>query len=350
MKNVIRDAYGFRAYVKVGKHPQAEKHFKRTTAPKTIQAWIDETRVALRKIEPTVGPVGTFSGDVARYLLLVLSMPTYTERKRHLDIWIRELGALMPRRRITTTDIRAVLHRWRHDGLAPATCNKRRAALMHVWTVLDGKGEANPVRGVRKFPVAQSLPRGKDPHVIDAKLRTAPRCRSRACCRVMLWTGMRPVELMRAEPDDLDLKAGTIIVRTAKGGRVRVIPLTGQAVNAWREFEQADAWQKVPQGSPLGRWLKNATGENIRVYDLRHSYGTALARRQTRLDVIGSLMGHSTLELTKRYTLAAVTPDAASATKRLGQKTSSRTPRLSRRTAAGTGGVGRKSASIYRVK
>ncbi len=115
----------------------------------------------------------------------------------------------------------------------------------------------------------------------------------------------------------MDLTAGAVIARTAKGGRVRVIPLTSQAISAWREFIVEECWQRVPSASPLNRWLKKITGQNIRVYDLRHSYGTALARRQTRLDVIGALMGHSTLELTKRYTLAAVTPDAASATLRL---------------------------------
>jgi integrase len=128
---------------------------------------------------------------------------------------------------------------------------------------------------------------------------------------------MRPYELQRAEPTDLDLKGQTVIVRTAKGGRVRMVPLTSQGVQAWKEFDAEDAWGKVPQGSPLGRWLKKVTGQRLRVYDLRHSYGTALALRGTRLDVIAALMGHSTLELTKRYTLAAVTPDAASATLRL---------------------------------
>lgn len=197
---------------------------------------------------------------------------------------------------------------------------------MHLWTVLDGKGATNPVRDVEKFRAADPLPRGRDPHVLDAKLRQAPRCRSRACCRVLLWTGLRPVELAKVEPDDLDLTARTLIARTAKGGRARVIPLTDQAVAAWREFITDVGWPtlqptpRVPQAAPLNRWLKDTTGLSIRVYDLRHSYGTALAKAGTRLDVIAALMGHSTLELTKRYTLAAVTPDALTATKSIGKR------------------------------
>lgn len=309
-----RDRYGWRVFVKVHGR-QREKRFPTDTPYKRREAWRQETAVALRALIPD-SVTGTFAADVQRYLALVAAMPTLAERTRHLQLWIDRFGD-QDRARLTASDIRAILQAWRASGLSAATCNKRRTALMHLWTVLDGKGASNPVRDVPKFPVDDPLPRGKDPHTIDAGLRRATRSRSRACCRVLLWTGMRPAELARAQPDDLDLQAKTLIVRTAKGGRTRVIPLTSQAVSAWREFQRAACWQHVPQAAPLNRWLKARTGLDIRVYDLRHAYGTALARRGTRLDVIAALMGHSTLELTRRYTLAAVTPDALTATRRL---------------------------------
>lgn len=246
-------------------------------------------------------------------------MPTYAQRADHLRAWSDALGGSRSRTTITAGDIRAVLQQWR-GTFAAATCNKRRSALMHLWSLLDGRGASNPVRDVEKFRPEDPLPRGRDPHAIDAALRAAPRCRSRAACRVLLWTGMRPAELQRAHPEDLDIEHKTVVVRTAKGGRVRALPLTAQALAAWREFDAVDGWQAVPQAAPLNRWLKKVTGLDIRVYDLRHSYGTALARRRTRLDVIGSLMGHSTLELTRRYTLAAVSDDAHAATSALGKK------------------------------
>ncbi len=250
-------------------------------------------------------------------------MPTVGERTRHLELWTTALGAHVPRATITAAEIRTVLHEWRSNGLGAATCNKRRTALMHLWSVLDGKGASNPVRDVPKFRPPDALPRGRDPHAIDAQLKRAPRCRSRACCRVMLWTGMRPVELHRAQPDDVNRKDKLVVVRTAKGGQARVVPLTPQALDAWKEFADAGCWEpdvtvgkriihRIPTAAPMNRLVKKWTGlSDLRVYDQRHTYGTGLARRKTRLDVIGALMGHSTLELTKRYTLAAVTPDAA---------------------------------------
>lgn len=343
MEGVRATKYGLRAYVKVGdgEHArQSTKRFKAGTDPNVIKAWRERRASELRAKLPKAAPRGTFAADVATYLEQVAAMPTFAERQRHLEIWVSALPNF-PRAAITASTIRAVLQRWRADGLGAATCNKRRTALMHVWTTLDGKGASNPVRDVKKFPVSDPLPRGRDPHVIDAALLKSPRCKSRACARVMLWTGMRPEELLRAQSDDVDLTAGTVIVRTAKGGRARVVPLTKQGISAWREFAAAGCWdepdnttltvktrrprrhqqKRLPDAAPLGRWLKAHTGmPDLRVYDLRHSYGTALARRQTRLDVIGGLMGHSTLELTKRYTLAALTPDAEAATKALSRK------------------------------
>lgn len=318
-----RDRYGWRVFVKVGRR-QKEKRFPADTPFRTRENWRLDTRAALRTSTPPDPEQDfrckTFADDVEHYLTLVSAMPTLKERTAHLAFWTRGFGT-RPRHTITISEIRSILQHLRASGLAAATCNKRRTALMHLWSVLDGKDAKNPVRAVPKFPVDDPLPRGKDPHLIDAALRTAPRCRSRASCRVLLWTGMRPVELQRMQPGDLDWPTRTLVVRTAKGGRTRVVPLTSQAIGALREFHKAGAWQKVPQGAPLNRWLKTHSDlEDLRVYDLRHSYGTALARRATRLDVIAALMGHSTLELTRRYTLAAVTPDALTATRKLAGK------------------------------
>lgn len=331
MKGIVRDRYGFRAYVKVG-NIQREKRYPPDTPAKTMQDWRDETRVSLRGLtQHGAAPAGSLSEAIARYLRLVAAMPTIVQRTAHLQQWADAIGGHVQRHAITPAHIRAVLQDWRRT-LSAATCNKRRTALMHLWSVLDGKGARNPVRDVPKFRAEDPLPRGRDPHVIDVQLRAAAACRSRACCRVLLWTGMRPAELQRAEPSDLELRQAFVIVRTAKGGRSRVVPLTRQGVQAWREFVRWDCWGNVPQAAPLNRWLKDRTGmDDLRVYDLRHSYGTALARRETRLDVIGALMGHSTLELTKRYTLAAVQRSALDATGKLGRK---HTPRTASRTAS----------------
>lgn len=320
MRGVGRRGKKLRVYVKVGSL-QRETRFALGTPARTIHRWRDDTRRDLEALQPKSGPVGSLHAEAQRYLAQVAAMPTYAQRRDHIELWLEALGPETPRHTITAEQIRTVLQDWRKSGLGPATCNKRRSALMHLWSTLDGKGARNPVRDVPKFRAPDPLPRGKDPHDIDAKLLKAPKCRSRATCRVLLWTGLRPAELNRAEPEHYNRELKTLIVQTAKGGRVRVLPLSEQACAALDELTQVDGWHHIPQAAPLGRWLKKITKmDTLRVYDLRHSYGTALALAQTRLDVIGALLGHSTLELSKRYTLAAVTPDALQAIQALGKK------------------------------
>src|SRR5262245_54996956 len=112
-KGIYRDAYGLAATVKVGKF-QREKRYPHDTLLKTIKDWQDETRVALRKLAPTVER-GTFAADAARYLKAVAAMPTYKERAQHIALWVAEFG---PRARYTieTPEIDAVLNRWLTEG------------------------------------------------------------------------------------------------------------------------------------------------------------------------------------------------------------------------------------------
>lgn len=318
MIGIKRDRYGFRAYVKVG-GVQREKRYKHDAKPETMQRWREEQASALRVAQSHASPddPGTLSADVTRYLKLVRAMPTFEQRADHLDQWIEKLGATTLRASITVEQIRAALHDWQRQGLAPATCNKRRTALMHLWSTLDGKDARNPVRAVPKFRVPDPLPRGRDYALIRKKLELMPPSKTRSRLLVMLWTGMRPVEVMRAQPEDIDWKHRYIVVRTAKGGRTRTVPLTAAAKKAWQEFDKLDAWGAFTL-APMNRMVKQACAmADVTVYDMRHSYGTALAKKRIRLDVIGALMGHSSLELTKRYTLAAVSPEAAEAVKRL---------------------------------
>lgn len=319
MKGIRRTAQGFRAYVRVGPASASvlrEKRFPPETSLRTMQAWRDEVRVSLRSTIAQPLPTGSLASDIARYLQLVSAMPTREERERHLQLWATALGAQTPRAHITVEDIRRVLHQWRSTHAA-ATCNKRRTALMHLYTVLDGKDARNPVRAVPKFRTDDPLPRGRNFAEIRQRLDAMPDSKTKARLLVMLWTGMRPVELRRAKPEDVDWKHRFVIVRTAKGGRTRTVGLTAKAITAWKLFDDLDAWGAFTM-APMNRILKRACAmADVTVYDLRHSYGTALARQRVRLDVIAALMGHSSLELTKRYTLAAVSPEAAEATRRL---------------------------------
>jgi integrase len=256
---------------------------------------------------------GTLGADVARYLNAFFGQrPGREERERHLELWIKALGRETWRREISREDVSRVLHGWR-AAFAADTCNKRRAALLAFYNAVDGKAGANPVRDVPKFRTMAPLPRGLSYTQIAKAFKKLPKCRTRARLKVMAYTGARPIQVRRLTPDDWDDKAHTLILHATEKGqgtKPHCVPLSAQAQAALREFEDTDAWGSFTM-APMGRmWKAAVTAAGVktatRVYDLRHSFGTAVYRSTGDVRVTKDLLGHSTIAMTERYTLSAI--------------------------------------------
>ncbi len=112
-RGVYRDRWGLSATVKVD-GTQREKRFPAGTALRTIRAWQDQMRVALRAVTPR-RPRGSFETDATGYLATMQRMASYRERERNIGLWTAEFGS---RRRdsITTDEIATVMHGWEQQG------------------------------------------------------------------------------------------------------------------------------------------------------------------------------------------------------------------------------------------
>ncbi len=156
-KGIYRDRWGVSATVKVD-GTQREKRFPADTALRTIRAWQDQMRVALRAAAPR-RPRGSFETDATGYLATVQRMASCRERERNIELWTAEFGS---RRRdsITTDEIVTVLQGWEQQGYAASTLNHRRGALMHLWSQLDGQNADNPVARIPRYREPRPEPRG----------------------------------------------------------------------------------------------------------------------------------------------------------------------------------------------
>lgn len=259
-------------------------------------------------------PRGTLRGDVIRYLRdFYRSRPGRGERQRHLVLWVKALGADTWRTKITRDDVSRVLQGWRAAGLAAETCNKRRTALLALFNALDGPGGSNPVREVKKFRAPDPLPRGLDYRLIEKAFQQLSRCKTRARLRVMAYTGIRHGQLMKLQPTDWDPKRKLLTVpgtEKGRGSKPYTIPLTTKASDALRELDRLDAWGPFTH-APMARMWKTAAiavglSPDVVPYDLRHSFGTQIYRKSGNLKATKDLMGHSSIRMTERYTLAAV--------------------------------------------
>jgi integrase len=293
--------------------------FRRRFAPTVpYETVLAEYERAKARIAAGTAPVsrGTLKADAVHYLAAFYAgkpAKAYDERARHLRDWIAALGAETWRASITRDDISRVLQGWLAAGLAPATCNKRRTALLSLFHALDGKGAKNPVREVPLLREPPPLPRGLAYPLIEAAFAVMPKNATRAHLRVMAYTGLRPIQIQKLTPDDWDPKEHTLTVQgTQKGHGTKpyTIPLSAQARVAMREYDAADAWGKYDSHATSAMWRAAATRVKLPPgtvpYDLRHSFGTAIYRATGDLRITKELMGHADITMTERYTLAAI--------------------------------------------
>lgn len=287
----------------------------------------------------------TFAADAERYLALarVRAMPSYVDRQREIARWVRVFGA-RARQTVTAGEIEQQLHTWRHDPTRPqsaSSLNKYRTALMALYTALDGRGARNPVRDVPIFQEPAPQPRGLPYWLIRALLDAMPRDQSRpvkgvkgsrqrgsltrARFEVMAWTGMTPAQIKQLTPRHINLRHRWYISPERRKGHRRPRhprpevkkPMTRDAYQAFKRFVELEAWGDFSTRSlrhSLERARRTVKKHNpksqipkVRPYDFRHSFGTELFRRTGNLPLVAELLDHSSLAMTKRYALGAVT-------------------------------------------
>lgn len=332
---IYRERTGCRAFVRVpigqGKSKLVSKRFPKNAMLTTMKQWREDQRVGARKQPPPKADRGTLAADIVRYLKQVAAMPTLSWRERDLNTW-REIFGDIPRSQITTEMIRGQLQAWRRYGpvlrfnprtkaykrvaqpLSASACNHRRTALLHLWSVLDGRGATNPVRAVPPFDEPPPAPRAQDMDFLEAAIARMKDERDRARAGVLLWTAVRGnSELGKMKPEHVKLAdtAGECHVPTGKGGRrYRFVPLNAKGVAAWKAFANAKAWgpydrhklrkrfQSACRKEALARGLPL---ERVRPYDLRHSLATAYIKAGADLADVQELLGHTSSRMTRRY-------------------------------------------------
>ena len=322
---------GCRAFVRVTHTAGGlrSKTFGPSATITTMKQWRENQRVDARRVKGPTPNRGTLAADIEDYLALVAAMPTIAWRTRDLYAW-REVFGDLSRSQISSSMIREQLHRWRTVGprrqfspktktyrdivgpLSASACNHRRTALLHLWTLLDGRGAPNPVKNVPAFQEPAAEPRGRDVAFLAAAIDRMQTKAQQARARVLLWTGMRGnSELAKMKREHVDLEAGLCHVPTGKGGRkFRTVTLNANGVAAWQAFIDLKLWGPYDKNLMLKSFRRACRSEakarqipmpRVRVYDLRHSFATAYLKQGADLADVQELLGHTTSRMTRRY-------------------------------------------------
>ena len=252
---------------------------------------------------------GSLRKEAARYLSLIQHLATADDREDHLNAWCKEYGDL-PRHRLTSEHVLKAREKWRKAGMAPKTINHHCDTLRQLFHRLDGKRAPTPCDDVKHLAVPKTIIQRVPDELIlkvDATLQEREQdptkhfdgAKTRARFRVFVSTGKRPCEIMRAQPNDVDLKARVWVPRDAKGGYCPGVYLNDDQLEAWKLFIAADAWGHYNHAS-FARVIRNAGWpKDVRPYQARHTTWITASERGVDLSDIQVGAGHKDLRTTR---------------------------------------------------
>ena len=221
---------------------------------------------------------------------------------------------------IAREDLYAFIEHEQDRGLKASTVKMRlRTVNAFLRYLIDNDTIRPDVLSKRMIiKVPDSLPRAIDPDDVKRLLSVIDHMRNRAMVLVLLRTGMRIGELLNTSVEDVNLKERKIEIYEAEKTHVgRIVYLSDDAVRALK------AWFKVREPHKL--FLFYANGRHTMTYAavrmmfvkylnkaglshkgytlhcLRHTCASELLNAGMRLECVQQLLGHSSIEMTRRY-------------------------------------------------
>ncbi len=177
----------------------------------------------------------------------------------------------------------------------------------------------NPVKSGYSLRLPKPLPRFLQDEEVARLFKSIDNVRDRAIFFLMLRCGLRVDETAALMLDDLDLRRGTIIVRSGKGAKGRMVYMSGDAHSAVMDYlrirksGRTTALFLVEKGALRGKAISvrgiqkrlelyaRKSGLRVSCHELRHTMATQLLNAGADLTVIQDLLGHSRVATTQRY-------------------------------------------------
>ena len=221
---------------------------------------------------------------------------------------------------ITKNDLEAFIEHEQDRGLMLSTVRTRlhcvNAFLGYVIEsgIVSGAVLARRIR--LKKP--ETLPRAMEPDDVKQLLSVIEQPKDLAMITVLLRTGMRIGELLGTTIQDIQLKDRRIDIYEGEKNRIgRVVYLSDDAMKALQAWIKVRDPHKVflfyATGSDsmcystaytmFAQYLKKAdlSHKGYSLHALRHTFASELLNAGMRLECLQPLMGHTSLDVTRRY-------------------------------------------------
>jgi integrase len=236
-----------------------------------------------------------------------------------LDFWAHVTPT--PWEQITPEQYQAYLDRPTHGPAGGLLAANSRALYstailgFYRWATWAGLLEHNPLEGIRPDPKVEPPARGLDLEQVGELLAaTATQPRTHLAIALGFWALLRAGEIARLRIEDVDLRAGELLVY-GKGGLVDSVPIhddlrpillrslegrpaTGPVIEHARQPGRHVSSRTVSR--MIGRAM-GGLGWSEHAHVLRHSAAYLLLEETGDIDAVSRLLRHRQLSSTQRY-------------------------------------------------
>ncbi len=224
--------------------------------------------------------------------------------------------------RVVTRDVADFReHLVRVEGRAVATVNRCLVMVRRVfdWLVSEGELSSSPAKGVKELRRQPLAPKGLSRPEVRKLLREAEArqdLRASAVFHVLSYCGLRVSELAGLSLGDMELgeRSGWFRV-LGKGNKQRMVPVplpARKALVAYLDCRPPFDTDRVfvgERGALTDRGIRGIcrrysaiTGIHVHPHAMRHSFAkTFLAESGNDLVALAAILGHESLETTRRY-------------------------------------------------
>lgn len=214
----------------------------------------------------------------------------------------------------------------REAGKKPRTIKYALAVISQVWAYAKDKGIASGDSPTRRFKISRLdnertrfLTREEARMLLEELGRHSLDLRDMAT--LSLFCGLRAGELFKLQWADIDMDAGTILLRGTKAGNSRYAYFTDEvrhllteraksrherdqflfpALNGNQREQVSKTYRKVVKELGLNDGIDDPK-QKVVFHTLRHTFASWLAQGQIPLYNIQRLMGHSEARMVQRY-------------------------------------------------
>ena len=202
-------------------------------------------------------------------------------------------------------------------GLAPATVDRIRAQfhrsfeLARQWQVAGA--EPNPVHSVPRRKYSNARDRYLTPEEaarLQAAVSASPNPMLRFIIGLLLFTGARRNELLKAKWEHIDTARRLWHIPDSKTGKNRYVPLSQPALDLIAALPRRNEWllpnpdtalpyEDIKRAWTTARDAADLSG--LRLHDLRHAAASFMCAAGVDLYTVGRILGHASHTTTMRY-------------------------------------------------